>query len=156
MTTPVYPGAEWEEWQARVRDELSDLGAGEAVTVTIRPQAPAISRRGPRWRPRRAAKAATTAPEVFIQARIVAGQLAVECIGDTEWEGVTTLTAGQQQGLSALGWEREGADPTFSRTYDQEATPDGEAATLLVRSLRDVLGAASPTDVELRRTRSQT
>jgi hypothetical protein len=154
MATPVGPDAEWEEWQARVRDELSDLGAGEAVTVTIRPQAPAISKQGPRWRPRRAAKSATASPEVFIQARIVAGQLAVECIGDTEWEGVTTLTAAQQQDLAALGWERDGADPTLSRTYE-EAAPGAEAAALLVTSLRGVLGAASPTDVELRRTRSR-
>jgi hypothetical protein len=155
MATPVGPDAEWEEWQARVRDELSDLGAGEAVTVTIRPQAPAISKQGPRWRPRRAAKSATASPEVFSQARIVAGQLAVECIGDTEWEGVTTLTAAQQQGLAALGWERDGADPTLSRTYDEEVAPGAEAAALLVTSLRGVLGAASPTDVELRRTRSR-
>lgn len=155
MTTPVGPVAEWEQWQARVHDELADLGAGEAVTVTIRPQAPAIAKQGTRWRPRRAAQAATTASEAFLQARLVAGQLAVECIGDTEWEGVTTLTAAQQRGLSALGWERDGADPTFSRTYDEEAAPEAEAAALLVRSLRDVLGAQSPTDVELRRTRSQ-
>lgn len=155
---------EWDGWQVRLRHELSGLGAAEALTLMIRPPAPVAESTSPepttprsgRWRRPRAADA-TPAPalDVFVQARLVAGRLALECIGDTEWEGETTLTAAQQQHLAALGWERDGADPTFSRTYDPEVAPWSEAAALLTTSLRDVLGAAMPADVELRRARSQ-
>jgi hypothetical protein len=157
MTAPAQTDSEWEGWQERLRDELSGLGDGDAVTLTIRPLTPAPAPAPIASRPRRRRRTGTTRtppPDVFVQARLVAGRLALECIGDTEWEGVTDLTAAQQRGLAALGWERDPADPTFTRTYDPDAVPWSEAAVLLVASLRDVLGVGAPGDVELRRARS--
>jgi hypothetical protein len=73
--------------------------------------------------------------------------LALECIADTQFEGLTDLTSDQQAALADLGWEREGRDPEFSRTFT-----DGAAAARLVHaSLTEVLGAATPADVDIRR-----
>ena len=43
-------------------------------------------------------------PDVFLQARPVEGLLALECIGDAEFEGVTDLTTRQLDTLVALGY----------------------------------------------------
>ena len=89
----------------------------------------------------------THVPDVFVQARRLEGVLALECIGDTEFEGLTDLSRDQQPALAALGWERQGGEPEFSRTFT-----DGEAAAGLVHaSLTEVLGAATPADVDIRR-----
>ena len=89
----------------------------------------------------------THVPDVFVQVRRLEGVLALECIGDTEFEGVTDLSRDQQAALAALGWERQGRQPEFSRTFT-----DGAAAARLVHaSLTEVLGASTPADVDLRR-----
>jgi len=82
-----------------------------------------------------------------VQARRLEGVLALECIGDTQFEGLTDLTSDQQAALADLGWEREGDEPEFSRALDGAA----EAAGLLRASLAGVLGAATAADVDIRR-----
>jgi hypothetical protein len=89
-------------------------------------------------------------PDVFLQARPVEGMLALECIGDAEFEGITDLTAHQQEALVTLGWERDGDDPHFNATFGVSETAD--AADLLAASLRGVLGADSPARVDVRRS----
>jgi hypothetical protein len=99
--------------------------------------------------------------DVFLQARLLEGVLALECIGDTEFEGLSDLSTEQEQALVALGWEQQGRQPAFERTYaiDGEDPAAGtssetttEAARLLRQSLERVLGAVSPADVVLRRS----
>ena len=86
-------------------------------------------------------------PDVFVQARRLEGVLALECIGDTEFEGLTDLTREAQEALEGLGWTRDGDGAEFSRAFDRAA----EAAELLRASLAQVLGAATPADVDIRR-----
>ena len=86
-------------------------------------------------------------PDVFVQARRLEGVLALECIGDTEFEGLTDLTREAQEALEGLGWTRDGDEPEFSRAFDRAA----EAAELLRASLAQVLGAVTPADVDIRR-----
>ncbi len=87
---------------------------------------------------------------MFVQARVLEGVLALEMIGDTEFEGLTDLTGAQQSALVEAGWEQEGADPTFSRTF---AVGDaGAAAALLAVTLHGVLRIDDPASVELRRS----
>ncbi|MEO6997272.1 MAG: hypothetical protein ABI112_04245 [Terracoccus sp.] len=86
--------------------------------------------------------------EVLLQARVLEGVLALECIADTEFEGLTDLSTEQQSRLVALGWEQDGLDPTFSKTY--VLGNSGAAADLLARSLREVLGADRPSQVDTR------
>ncbi|HET7800241.1 MAG TPA: hypothetical protein VFL38_07455, partial [Humibacillus xanthopallidus] len=56
--------------------------------------------------------------------------------------------------LVALGWEQQGREPAFERTYALDVAEPAatEAASLLRRSLDEVLGAPSPADVVLRRS----
>ena len=82
--------------------------------------------------------------------RRLEGVLALECIGDAEFEGLTDLTQHQQETLLTLGWEREGNDPDFSATFAVAESDD--AAELLAASLRGVLGAGSPPSVDVRRS----
>lgn len=158
MTTPEHADESWSSWQERLSDDLGRLAPGDWITLTTgaRTPAPPATPTRPRskWRRSRAADPETrpAPPDVFLQARLLEDRLALECIGDTEWEGLTDLTAGQQRALVELGWEQDGAEPTFSITYDPADEPWREAAALLADSLRDVLGAASPSDLDLRRS----
>ncbi|GAA2149377.1 hypothetical protein FHX52_2674 [Humibacillus xanthopallidus] len=188
----------WDQWTARIADELTDLTEGEWLTITAAPDgsagrspgaaesqgsprpyaagAPVRERRWPLRRSGSTAPGAEPRPvaDVFLQARLVEGVLALECISDTEFEGLSDLSTEQEQALVALGWEQQGREPAFERTYalegaepaveepadetTAEATTDAanqaatEAASLLRRSLDQVLGALSPADIVLRRS----
>ena len=143
----------WESWTSRVAADLAALTDDDWLTFTVHVASRASStyaaERAPRsWR-RGGARPAPQArvPDVFVQARRLEGVLALECIGDTEFEGLTDLSRDQQSALAELGWERQGREPEFSRTLT-----DGEAAAGLVHaSLTEVLGAATPADVDIRR-----
>ena len=146
----------WEAWTARVARELDQLDQNGWVTFVVHVESGAAvaersraARRG--WRRAFAAPPAPPfVPDVFLQARPIEGLLALECIGDAEFEGVTDLTARQLETLATLGWEREGDDPRFCATF--EVSEAADAADLLAASLRGVLGAESPSRVDLRRS----
>ncbi|WP_020142087.1 hypothetical protein [Terracoccus sp. 273MFTsu3.1] len=142
----------WESWTSRVAADLAALTDDDWLTFTVHVPSQASStyaaERAPRWRRGRARPAPHgRVPDVFVQARRLEGVLALECIGDTEFEGLTDLTSEAQEALVGLGWTRDGAEPEFSRAVDQAA----EAAELLRASLTQVLGAATPADVDVRR-----
>ncbi len=147
----------WESWAARVAGELARLGPDDWMTFVVHVDSAAAvaerraqARRG--WRRALAPPPPPPrVPDVFLQARPVEGVLALECIGDAEFEGITDLTVQQQKTLTTLGWERDGADPRFSATFDAAEVDD--AADLLAASLRGVLGAGSPGRVDVRRNR---
>ena len=145
----------WAAWTARIAADLAALTDEDWLTFVVHVPSQASStyaaQRAPRGRRRGRTRAAppTRVPDVFCQVRRIAGVLALECIGDTEFEGLTDLTASQQAALAGLGWEREGTEPEFSRTF--AVADSGEAARLLRSSLEQVLGARSPADVDLRR-----
>ncbi|WP_256795039.1 hypothetical protein [Terrabacter sp. Ter38] len=143
----------WESWTSRVAADLAVLVDDDWLTFTVHVPSQASStyaaERSPRsWR-RGGARAASPArvPDVFLQARRLEGVLALECIGDTEFEGLTDLTREAQEALVGLGWMRDGDEPEFSRAFEGAA----EAAELLRASLAQVLGAATPADVDIRR-----
>jgi len=152
----------WEAWTSRIALDLAALTEDDWLTFTVHVASHAASTyaaaRAPRGRRRGGARSARPAPvpDVFVQARLLAGVLALECIGDTEFEGLTDLTRDQQAALVGLGWAREGDEPEFSRTFgapggaDAAEAPDA-AAALLRASLSGVLGAGSPADVDVRR-----
>jgi hypothetical protein len=143
----------WASWTRRVGGDLAALTDDDWLTFTVHVPSQASStyaaestprgwRRGGA-RPVRVARV----PDVFVQARRLEGVLALECIGDTEFEGLTDLTREQQAALAGLGWVRQGDEPEFSRAFDRAA----EAAELLRASLTEVLGATTPADVDIRR-----
>ena len=173
----------WEQWASRVAAELADLADGEWLTVTAAPgsapgslgspegsgpSAAEPAERARRWSLRRGSPRTSDArdamADVFIQARRLDGVLALECISDTEFEGLSDLSAEQEQALLALGWGQDGHEPSFHRTYAHESpgdegsdtTGDPGAATAAARLMRDsleqVLGAPSPDSVVLRRS----
>lgn len=159
---PDHPEESWDSWIGRVAAELAVLAGGGFATYAALPDSHASgdgtahARKG--WRRRRPSRmtsasgtsqtAAPPASEVLLQARVLEGMLALECISDTEFEGVSDLSTRQQRELVALGWEQDGLDPTFSRTYSLEESR--AAADLLARSLRGVLGADRPSQVDTR------
>ncbi len=140
--------------------DLAALTGSEWLSLTPVPRTPQTtsSAEAParRWRRRRTPTAAGPVPEVFLQARVVEGVLALEMIGDTEFEGLTDLTAAQLSALVAAGWEQQGTDPTFSRTFARDGDGDGDgadaAARLLSATLHGVLRIEDPASVELRRS----
>ena len=146
----------WEAWSARVARELEHLGPDDWVTFVVHVDSAAAvaeerreARRG--WRRAFAPPPPPPpVPDVFLQARPIEGLLALECIGDAEFEGITDLTARQLGTLAALGWEPDGDDPRLSATFD--VSESGDAADLIAASLRGVLGAESPARVDLRRS----
>jgi hypothetical protein len=168
----------WEQWAARIAGELTDLTEGEWLTITAAPggaaggpgrasappggpspYAAGSPERGRRWSLRRGSTtpASTGVPvaDVFLQARLLEGVLALECISDTEFEGLSDLSTEQEQALVALGWEQREHEPAFERTYPLEggdAAAPSEAADLLRQSLEHVLGARSPAEISLRRS----
>ena len=143
----------WESWTTRIAADLAALTEDDWLTFTVHVSSQAASTyaaaRAPRGRRRGGARPArpTHVPDVFVQARRLEGVLALECIGDTQFEGLTDLTSDQQTALADLGWGREGDEPEFSRALDGAA----EAAGLLRASLAGVLGAATAADVDIRR-----
>jgi hypothetical protein len=145
----------WEGWTARIAADLAALTEEDwmtfAVHVTSRASSTYAAERAPRgWRRGRSRTSHTArVPDVFFQVRRLEGLLALECIGDTEFEGLTDLTTAQQAALADLGWERDSREPEFSRTF--AGNEQAAAARLLRSSLEDVLGAGSPTDVDMRR-----
>jgi hypothetical protein len=170
----------WGQWTSRIAGELTGLTEGEWLTITAAPDGSAGRSPGAsdastvpppyaagapvrerRWSRRRGASRASDGArepvsDVFLQARLLEGVLALECISDTQFEGLSDLTAEQEQALVALGWEQQGTGPAFERTYalsDDHPAADTatEAADLLRQSLERVLGALSPDDVVLRR-----
>ncbi|MER7072273.1 hypothetical protein [Terrabacter sp. NPDC000476] len=156
MTDPLEET--WEAWTARLGADLAGLAADDWVTFSVRAPSPPpspdagspASRPRPRFgRARRGAAGSSgaTVPDVFVQVRRLEGVLALECIGDTQFEGLTDLTPAQQSALEALGWVRAGDDPEF----DVALTEGAAAAALVAASLRTVLGAATPADVDVRR-----
>ena len=147
----------WEAWRARIAADLAALTEDDWMTFTVHvPSQASIAYAGTRaprgWRrsggrPGGRSGGPAGVPDVFVQVRRLEGVLALECIGDTEFEGLTDLSRDQQSALAELGWERQGREPEFSRTLT-----DGEAAAGLVHaSLTEVLGAATVADVDIRR-----
>jgi hypothetical protein len=151
----------WEAWTARIAADLAALTEDDWMTFTVHvPSQASIAYAGTRaprgWRrsggrsggrPGGRSGGPAGVPDVFVQVHRLEGVLALECIGDTEFEGLTDLSRDQQSALADLGWERQGREPEFSRTFT-----DGEAAAGLVHaSLTEVLGAATPADVDIRR-----
>jgi hypothetical protein len=149
----------WETWNTRIARELAQLSEDGWMTFVVHvdsgvavAQEVAKARKG--WRRALAPPPhPPVVPDVFMQARRLEGLLALECIGDAEFEGLTDLTDHQQETLLTLGWEREGADPDFSATF--EMTEAEDAADLLAASLRGVLGAATPSRVDVRHSNAR-
>ena len=149
----------WEVWTARIAADLAALTEDDWMTFTVHvPSRASIAYAGTRaprgWRRSGARSGGQSAvqahvPDVFVQARRLEGVLALECIGDTEFEGLTDLSREQQSALAGLGWEREGREPEFSRTFTDGAA--AAAAGFVHASLTGVLGAETPADVDMRR-----
>jgi hypothetical protein len=157
MTDPL--DETWEAWTTRVAADLEALDDDEWVTFTVHVQSRASGAyaEGAHERPPRSRRGwrrvlsptnhPSRVPEAFVQARRIADVVALECIADTEFEGLTDLTAAQQRALVELGWEPDD-EPELSRTF---ALGDPGAARLLRASLEGVLGASSPAEVDIRR-----
>ena len=156
MTDPL--DETWEAWTTRVAADLEALDDDEWVTFSVHVGSRAAggyaegdhertprSRRG--WRRVLASDDHRVPPDAFLQARRLGEVVALECIADTEFEGLSDLTAAQQRALVELGWERDD-EPELSRTF---ALGDPAAARLLRASLEGVLGARSPAEVDIRR-----
>lgn len=152
----------WDAWAARIAADLEALSDDDWLTFTVHVQSQASSTyaagRAPHGRRRGGARPARQArvPDVFVQARRIEGVLALECIGDTEFEGLTDLTDEAQDALIGLGWVRDRHEPEFSSTF---ADADGHgddaaraAADLLKVTLSRVLAAETPADVDVRRS----
>jgi len=165
--TPDWLEETWEGWTARIAAELGALADDDWMTFAVHvpskasgtDAAEAAKAAAPGRRRRRAASTAprgSAVREVLLQVRRLEGMLALECVGDTEFEGLTELSGAQQQSLSQLGWElgsgRAEEPPTFSRIFDDpEGVAAEEAARLLGSSLAEVLGASDPGEVDVRR-----
>ncbi|MCU1537587.1 MAG: hypothetical protein JWP82_1938 [Humibacillus sp.] len=177
------PPETWLSWATRITGELAHLGEGEGLTFTVRPGPPTPSTYAAERAPRRWLRSGAAGsgslgrparvPDVLVQARVVEGVLALECISDTEFEGLSELTRADVATLVGLGWEGEGSGSELSRVLGGGWAGEGtsgagisgvagpgavaseaaarKAAELLRASLAGVLGAASPDDVDLRR-----
>ncbi|GAB3068956.1 TY-Chap domain-containing protein [Monashia sp. NPDC004114] len=124
----------WNAWVQRISGDLAALSGGDWLTFTVRADSAPVG---------------ASVADVLVQARPLEGVLALECIADTEFEGLTDLTAAQQSALVELGWEQDGDDPDYERTFAPEDTTS--AAQLVAATLRDVLGAGTPDEVDVRR-----
>jgi hypothetical protein len=155
----VSPAESWPAWTTRVAADLAALTEGDWLTFAVRvdesapsPDVARPTRR--RWRPRGVRPVTQPrVPEALVQVRLVEGVLALECISDTEFEGVSDLSRADEAALAALGWGRDGAGSELSRVFGGPPAegPAQEAAGLLRETLGGVLGAASPDDVVVRR-----
>ena len=145
----------WDSWRARTAELLAELGPDDWVTFVVHVDSAAAvaerraqARKG--WRRALAPpRPPATVPDTFLQARLIEGVLALECIADAEFEGVTDLTPREIDTLVTLGWERPGAEPDLTATFPVWEAAD--AADLLAASLRGVLGAEIPSKVDARR-----
>jgi len=149
-----HPDESWAAWTHRIAGELAALGAGDWLTFTVHVESTASAAYAAQQAPKKwrhpFSQSASTSPsaDVFVQARLLEGVIAVECIADTEFEGLTELTAGQQAALRSLGWD-DGDEPDYARTFAPE---DAEAAAdLIAHTLSDVLRAENPSRVDVRR-----
>ena len=150
-----YTDETWEAWTARIAAELTALTDVDWLTFTVHVDSAASTAYAAEQAPRRwrrpfgSSPSGPAASDAFVQARLLEGVVALECIGDTEFEGLTDLSPEQQSALVSLGWEQDGDEPDYSRTFapDEAAT----AADLVARTLRDVLGAEGPSRVDVRR-----
>ncbi len=124
----------WNAWVQRISGDLTALSDGDWLTFTLGADSAPVG---------------ASVADVLVQARPLEGVLALECIADTEFEGLTDLTPAQQSALVALGWEQDGDDPDFERTFAPDDTT--AAAELVAATLRDVLGAGTPDQVDVRR-----
>jgi hypothetical protein len=150
------PEESWEGWTRRVAADLGDLPEGGWLTFTVHadaagatggaadptpPRRPGLFRRGGR------PEAAPTA-DVFVQVSRLEGVLALECIADPEFEGLTALTAAEFEALRTLGWELVDDEADLARVLPPDAVDD--AASLVTATLRDVLRAPAPSAVDRR------
>jgi hypothetical protein len=142
----VNPGVapeSWDQWTSRVAAELAGLAEGDWLTLTVAqggvagptggagaaddtfPYAAGSAERERRWSMRRRRSSGQaggdTVPDVFLQARLLEGVLALECISDTEFEGLSDLTPEQEDALVALGWTQDDNAPAFHRTYPDDS-----------------------------------
>ena len=158
--SPTPPLSEsWEDWARHLAGILADLPEGDWVTVTPRvvssAAAPdgahdATSARRRRRRSRSRSRTARTAhADVFVQARPLEGVIALECVGDTEFEGLSDLSTPQLEALVELGWQRYEQEPDLVATFAPEQS--AAAADLVTRTLRDVVGVVRASDVDIRR-----
>ncbi|HET8988605.1 MAG TPA: hypothetical protein VFN43_08860 [Humibacillus sp.] len=151
----------WEQWTSRVAGELAGLTDGQWLTVTAAPDgatagtgatqgslpyAAGAPERERRWSLRRGSTARPSAgrdpvADVFLQARLIDGVLALECISDTEFEGLSDLSEEQERALVDLGWEQVGHEPAFQRTFALDvanpAGPDTAASAPVTGPERD-------------------
>ncbi|MEO7446946.1 MAG: hypothetical protein ABI336_01625 [Humibacillus sp.] len=157
------PAESWTGWTTRIAADLNALDEGDWLTFVVRASAPSPSPYAAAPAPRRWRRrgdrtiAPTRVPDVLMQARVIEGVLALECISDTEFEGLSDLTREDESALTALGWVRDGGGSELSRVFGGLTGGAGrgpgsgrEAAELLRSSLGDVLGARTPDDVDLR------
>lgn len=144
----------WDHWTRHTEQVLSALGGEGWVAFSVRVPSRAQVREQARearrgWKRVLAAPPAPApVPEVYLQARVMQGLLAVECIADTEFEGLSTLTGAQHDTLTTFGWEQVPGEVDLSATFALNEVRD--AAELLSASLRGPLGAGSPADVQTR------
>ncbi len=147
------PEESWEGWTRRVAADLTDLSEGAWLTFTVHADAggtaaePASPRRSGLFR-RGGRREAVSTADVFVQVSRLEGVLALECIVDPEFEGLTALTAAEVEALQALGWELVDDEADLSRVLAPDAVD--EAATLVTATLRDVLRAPAPSAVDRR------
>ena len=154
MTGPAgIPEESWDGWTRRVAADLADLAEGGWLTFAVHadaggasaestpPRRPGLFRRGSR---------PSTAPtaDVFVQVSRLEGVLALECIADPEFEGLSALTASEVEALRALGWEAVDDEADLARVLAPDAVD--EAASLVAATLRDVLRAPAPSAVDRR------
>jgi hypothetical protein len=145
----------WEDWARHLSRILDDLSEGDWVTVTPRVVSSTAAPDGDRHatssrrRRRRGRTARTADVDVFVQARPIEGVIALECVGDTEFEGLSDLSSPQLEALVELGWQRYEQEPDLVATFAREQAT--AAADLVTRTLRDVVGVVQASDVDIRR-----
>jgi hypothetical protein len=147
------PEESWEGWTRRVAADLTDLVEGGWQTFTVhadagapahdRPAArrPGLFRRRPREQP-------SSPADVFVQVTRLEGVLALECVADTEFEGLTALSSHDVERLVSLGWQAVEGEPDLALVLPPDGADD--AAALVAATLRDVLGAPTPSAVDRR------
>jgi hypothetical protein len=150
------PEESWEGWTRRVAADLVDLAEGGWLTFAVHadatgaagaaadptpPRRPGLFRRGGR-------PEAATPADVFVQVSRLEGVLALECIADPEFEGLSALTAAELEALRTLGWELVDDEADLTRVLPPGAVD--EAASLVTATLRDVLRAPAPSAVDRR------
>ncbi len=153
MTGAAVPEESWEGWTRRVAADLSDLAEGGWLTFAVHADAgaaapePTATKRPGLFR-RRARPESSSTADVFVQASRLEGVLALECIADPEFEGLSALSSSEAEALQALGWESVDDEADLTRVLAPDAVD--EAASLVTATLRDVLRAPAPSAVDRR------